>query len=275
MLITRILTAIVLLPLVILAVWFGTPVPWFTIIAALIALLGAEEFFRLTGLNGNKGLRICGDIFTILLVIHPHFDWQYTLPAVLGIGIIASLAVTIWFVREQSKFIRWSWMMLGSLYIGWLVSLLVYLRLVPGTADFPELGRNLVFLALLATFGTDTFAYFVGKLIGRHKMAPAVSPGKTWEGAAGGLAAAVLISWLFTLDWPLQLPVTVLEALVLGGMISIFAQLGDLAESFLKRLVGTKDSGILMPGHGGILDRIDSILPAAAVVYIFYTLFLP
>ncbi len=275
MLITRIITAVILLPLVILAVWFDSPVPWFTIIAAFIGLLGAEEFFRLTGINNNPSLRIAGDVFTILLILHPHYHWQYTLPALLGIGIIASLALTVWFVREPGRFIRWSWMMLGSLYIGWLVSLLVFLRLVPGTADFPEMGRNLVFLALLATFGTDTFAYFVGKLMGRHKMAPVISPGKTWEGAVGGLAAAVLIGWLFTLDWPLQLPATVLEALVLGGLISIFAQLGDLAESFFKRLVGAKDSGILMPGHGGVLDRIDSILPAAAVVYIFYILFLP
>jgi phosphatidate cytidylyltransferase len=183
MLRTRLITSLIALPLVILAVWFDSPAPWLTVVAALAGLLGAEEFFRLTGVRESTVLRVTGDIFTILLVIHPHYDWQYTLPALLGVGIIVSLTITLWFVPERGKIIRWSWMMLGSLYIGWLLSLLVYLRLVPGTLEVPELGRNLVFFVLFVIFGTDTFAYIVGKAFGRHKMA-LPSALKT-EGAVG------------------------------------------------------------------------------------------
>lgn len=274
MLRTRFITAVIALPLVILAVWFNSPVPWFTVAAALIGLLGAEEYFRITDIRHSTFLRVAGDIFTVLLIIHSHYDRHYTLPVLLGAGVIISFAVTVWREHDQGKYIRWSWMMLGSLYIGWLLSLLVYLRLVSGVSAQPELGRNLVFLALFMTFGTDTFAYLVGKALGRHKMAPAISPGKTWEGAAGGLIGALIVGWIFTLDWPLQVPLPLWQALLLGGLVSIFAQLGDLAESLLKRLAGVKDSGSLMPGHGGMLDRIDSVLPAGAIVYLFYFFFI-
>ncbi len=103
-------------------------------------------------------------------------------------------------------------------------------------------------------------------------MAPRISPGKTWEGAAGGLLGAVIISLLFTLPTPVQLPLGYGEAVLLGLLISVFGQAGDLAESLLKRNTGVKDSGGLLPGHGGLLDRLDSILFAGAVVYTFYFL---
>jgi phosphatidate cytidylyltransferase len=102
-------------------------------------------------------------------------------------------------------------------------------------------------------------------------MAPSISPGKTWEGAAAGVIGSVIVSFLFTLDTPFRLPLNLVHSLVLGVLISIFGQLGDLAESILKRGAGIKDSGTLMPGHGGLLDRLDSILFAGVVVYLFYS----
>jgi phosphatidate cytidylyltransferase len=165
-------------------------------------------------------------------------------------------------------------MIAGTLYVGWLLGLLVALRLKPDTVYFiHNSGRNLVLLAIFATFGSDTAAYFIGKAIGRHKLAPAVSPGKTWEGAVAGLFGAVIISFIFYLDTPLWLPLDSIQVVILGLLISVFGQLGDLVESLLKRNFGVKDSGGLMPGHGGILDRLDSILFAGAVMYGYYVLF--
>ncbi len=160
-------------------------------------------------------------------------------------------------------------MMGGILYIGWLLGLLVTLRLDPGMAFFPNNGRNLVFLAVFTTFGSDTAAYFIGRAFGRHKLAPKISPGKTWEGAIAGLFVAVIISLIFYLDTPLQLPLDFIQLIILGLLISVFGQLGDLAESLLKRSTGVKDSGKLMPGHGGLLDRMDSVVFAGAVVYLY------
>jgi phosphatidate cytidylyltransferase len=153
-------------------------------------------------------------------------------------------------------------MLAGILYVGLLLSYLVVLRL--------ESGRDWVFLALLATFGSDTAAFFVGRALGRHPLAPRISPGKTWEGAVAGLAGAIIVCLLFTLPAPWRLPIDYVQAIVLGILVSVFGQLGDLAESLLKRNTGIKESGSLMPGHGGLLDRMDSVVFAGVVVYLYY-----
>jgi len=130
-----------------------------------------------------------------------------------------------------------------------------------------QFSREWVLLALFVTFGSDTAAYFIGKAFGKHKLAPQISPGKTWEGAIAGVFGGIVIALLFTFSSPWQLPIDYLEAVLLGAVISVVGQLGDLVESLLKRNFGFKDSGFLMPGHGGILDRLDSILFAGAAAY--------
>ena len=135
-----------------------------------------------------------------------------------------------------------------------------------GITRLGEAGLQWVALAFLATFATDTGAYAVGRAIGRRKLAPSVSPGKTWEGAIGGLlgAAGATVALVHLLDgiesrvWP---------ALALGLAIGVAAQAGDLLESKLKRVAGAKDSGRLIPGHGGLLDRLDSLVPVFPLVY--------
>jgi phosphatidate cytidylyltransferase len=143
-----------------------------------------------------------------------------------------------------------------------LLSYLVALRSLDG-------GRSWVFLAIFATFGSDSAAFLIGKTIGKNKLAPVVSPNKTWEGSIGGLLGAVIISLFFLLPTPVRLTAYVnwWQIIILGLMISVFGQLGDLVESLLKRNTGVKDSGNLFPGHGGMLDRMDSIVFAVVVVY--------
>lgn len=262
MLVKRVITALWAIPLVILAVWFDDPLPWFTVLAALIAGLGIIEFYRITGVIKIWPLTAFGLAWTLVFIVQPHFNVQQSVSLILTSGIVLSLAMLIFVRRKEGVFSIWAWMTGGALYSGWLLSLLVALRV--------EGGREWVYLALFATFGSDTLAYFIGKAFGRHKLAPAISPKKTWEGAVAGLLGGAIFGVLFALDTPLQLPITFVEAALLGAVISVFGQFGDLAESLLKRNFNVKNSGTLMPGHGGILDRIDSVLFAGAAVYLYY-----
>lgn len=258
----RLITALWGIPLVIAAVWFNDPVPWFSVLAAVAGVLAIWEFLRITGVSKTSPLTVFGLVAVLLFVIYPHCTFQFVLPFLLTVTIALSLIILVFIRQKEGVFASWAWMMGGILYIGWLLSLLVILRL--------DAGRNWIYLALFTTFASDTAAYFIGKAIGVHKLAPSISPGKTWEGAIAGVCGGVIISVLFTLDTPFQLPVHYWQAIILGVLISVFGQLGDLAESLLKRNFGVKDSGGIMPGHGGILDRLDSILFAGAVVYVYY-----
>jgi phosphatidate cytidylyltransferase len=271
----RLVTALWGIPLIIVAVWFDTPIVWFTLLAAVCGGLGVFEFYRLAGILKTIPLAISGVIITILFIIYPHIRYSFNLPPaslVLTGVVLLSLIMLVFLPKEEGLFIRWTTMAAGILYVGWMLSFLISLRLETGTAAFPEAGRNFVFLALFATFGSDTAAYFIGKAIGKHKLAPRISPGKTWEGTAAGIIGGIIICLLFTLDTPLQLPLNYWQAVLLGVLVSVFGQIGDLVESLLKRNYGVKDSGSLMPGHGGILDRMDSVLLAGVVVYIYYAL---
>jgi phosphatidate cytidylyltransferase len=152
---------------------------------------------------------------------------------------------------------------LGVLYIVLLGSHLVALRV--GFA--PQLSKHLLSFFFLVIMGADSAAYYGGKTFGRHKLAPSVSPGKTWEGAVAGMLASLLLAtgahyWFFP-DLPLKL------ALPLAAAMNVISILGDLTESALKRSAGAKDTAKILPGHGGILDRLDSLLFNAPVIYYF------
>ena len=259
----RFLTALWAIPILVAAVWFDQPLPWFTVLVAIWGLLAVFEFYRMGEKAKIAPITYFGLLWTLLFIISPQLDNDYITPTtLLASGVVLSL---IWIVlrqRREGAFLDWAWTLGGILYIGWLLSYFVSLRAL-------EDGRNWVFLALLVTFASDTAAYFVGRALGRHKLAPRISPAKTWEGTIAGFVGAIVIALLFTLPTPLQLPISWWQAIVLGFLVSLFGQLGDLAESLLKRNTGVKDSGSLLPGHGGFLDRIDSIVLAGVVVYYY------
>ena len=168
-----------------------------------------------------------------------------------------------------------AWLLGGPVYVGFLLAHIPLLAQIGDTGDLAgygygyELGRSWLIFALLTTFATDSGAYFVGRLTGRHKMAPQLSPGKTWEGAAGGLAAAITAALLLSLLPPqyLNLGLAWWQPALIGMAVGIAAQGGDLLESALKRFAGVKDAGALFPGHGGMLDRLDSLLLTLPLVY--------
>ena len=262
MLRNRIITSVWGIVLLMAAVWFEQPLPWFTVLIALWGLAAAYEFFHLVKYAVTLPLAVFGLVWVLLFILSPYCDFRYTVAIITG---SAAVLAALWLAlrpKQPERIAAWVWTVAGVIYIGWLLSHYVALREL---AD----GRNWVFLALLVTFASDTAAFLVGRSLGRHHMAPRISPNKTWEGAFGGVAGAVLVSLLFTLPTPLGLPLSYGQALLLGMMISVAGQLGDLLESWLKRRTGVKDSGCLLPGHGGALDRLDSVILAGPVVYYF------
>jgi len=262
MLLYRFLSALVIVPVSLAAIWFGDP--WFSTVVAVAALVGAFEFYQMVGHTGGRPFVILGLVLTLAFVLNAHFVSPVALPLLLTLTVIAPLIGVVLRQGPARAFQDWAWTAGGVLYMGWLLSYLVLLRGLPQ-------GREWTILAVFATFASDTAAYFVGRAWGRHKLAPAISPGKTWEGAVGGLLGTVVAT--VALDLLLGLSQGYLRAIVLGLVISVFAQLGDLAESLLKRSTGVKDAGRLIPGHGGILDRLDSIVFTGVVVY-YYALFM-
>ena len=260
----RVITALWGVPLVVVAIWFDEPLPWFTVLVAICGLLAIYEFYKITGVSRITALTLFGLIWTLLFIIEPHWDYDKTIPILLASAIVISLILRVPAGREKFSLLDWLWSVAGIIYIGLLLGLLVALRISGG--------REWLYLVVICTFGSDTFSYFIGRAIGRHKLAPRISPGKTWEGAVGGLAGSVIVALLFTLSSPVQVPISYGQAILLGLLISVSGQIGDLAESKLKRYKGIKESGNFMPGHGGILDRLDSILLAGLAVYLYYVL---
>ncbi|HEY83398.1 MAG TPA: phosphatidate cytidylyltransferase [Dehalococcoidia bacterium] len=258
----RVITALWGLPLLIIAVWFDEPLPWFAVLVALWGLGAVCEFYRLVGVFKVRSLAALGIFGTLLFILSPYCPYGLTVPLLLTATVVLPLGWLVLRPEKEGAFLSWAWTIAGALYVGWLLSYLVALRL--------EAGREWVFLALFGTFGSDTAAFFVGRALGRRPLAPRISPRKTWEGAIGGVLGAVIVSLLFTLPTPLNLPLSYGQAVLLGLLISVFGQFGDLVESLLKRNTGAKESGKLLPGHGGFLDRMDSLVFAGVVVYLYY-----
>ncbi len=266
----RVITALWGIPLLIAAIWFEQPLPWFTILLAIWGVLAVFELYRLVAASKVPPLTYFGLLWTLLFILsrnsnllsilEPHFDLNLLTPLLLTSAVVLPLIWLLLRAQKENAFAGWVWTIGGILYIGWLLSHLVALR------DLDD-GRNWIFFALFTTFASDTAAFFTGRALGKHKLAPHISPGKTWEGAIGGILGAIIVSLFFILPTPLILHLSCGQAVLLGLLVSIFGQLGDLVESLFKRNMGVKDSGTLLPGHGGFLDRIDSVIFAGIVVY--------
>jgi CDP-diglyceride synthetase len=290
----------------------GLDFPLLIFLIGLVAILGVIEFYRLAGRAGGQPLTLFGTVWALAFVVAAHFDNLYVTYTLLASSAVLPLIWLAWFRREaesgtheerrlqwplrwlawfrreaakgpeeesraslspgqlsahrrQRVVASWAWTLAGILYMGWMLSHYVTLREL-------DHGRELVLLVLFSTFACDTVAFLIGRTWGRHLMAPAISPKKTWEGAVAGfggaVAAALALRSLLNLgDW--ELPLSYIQTVALGCLIGLFAQLGDLLESLIKRRAGAKDSGRLMPGHGGILDRVDSLVFTGAIVYYY------
>lgn len=260
----RVLVALVVLPPVL---WLITVGGWpFTLLVALVACLAVAEFgqlFRHQGLRPSLAIMIVG---VLVLVAARAAPAAVDLPLVLtGLCLAAAVRHLLGYERGAARSgTDFAVTLSGTLYVGWLASYLVALR---GITD----GEWWVLLALPTTWLADSAAYFIGGAYGRHKMSPRLSPKKSWEGYLAGVAGGAVGGWalglgLGRLAGPLSL-VSGLAGLLLGVAIAVVSPLGDLGISMIKREVGVKDTGHLIPGHGGALDRIDSLLWSGVLAF--------
>ncbi len=258
---SRIVVGAVLLPLVLGVVWVGG---WWLCATAIVGgLIALHELYTMG--RGLRPLVLGGYVGLVLVLIGARFaDTSWMLGGMLATILVAFVVFGFSDARPSAT-AAMSLTLLGVVWVGGGLGSLMLLR------EIPENGRLAIFTVLIAVFADDTAAYFVGRALGRHKMAPTISPGKSWEGFVGGTLAAMAVAFFALYD---QNFLTNLEALALGAAVAVAATLGDLFESAIKRDLGVKDSGRLLAGHGGVLDRVDSLLwagPAAFFVVLALT----
>ena len=260
----RVLTAAVLIALLVTAIeWLGSG--FSVVFAAIVVLAGTWECLRLCERAGGRPLKGLAMLTALALAwsatgSEPRLDSL----AVLWGGIALTLILVMWQESEPSKMlVNALHTLFPVVFVAFGLSYLVRLGEVGR-----EWGRDLLYLLFVCVALADTAAFFVGSAIGKHRMAPSISPKKSWEGAVGGLTGS-LLGGLAAHFWFFQ-ELALVHALVLGVTLGLLGILGDLAESMLKRAVGAKDSSSLLPGHGGVLDRVDSLLFAGPFLYYYY-----
>jgi phosphatidate cytidylyltransferase len=291
-LLKRVLTAVVLIPLVLLLV-LRAPVPVVALVAALVALLTVQELLKLAESYGIRPLRwptyIFVGLFFLLLAVNPGNDKPLLSTAIFvySAGFAAALAPFVFLTVAMRR------ADLSTAFPAAIVSAFSFAYVALPLGFLVQLreqwsGAFLLLYLLLLVWAGDIFAYFVGRSLGRHLMSPRISPKKTWEGALASMLASLVVGVLlynyalpistFLLNmhliarrdgfFALQKP-PLAPTLLLSAAINIAAQLGDLVESLIKRGAGVKDSGTILPGHGGMLDRIDALLFAAPVLWYY------
>ncbi len=265
---SRVITAFIVLPVLIAAIRISQLELLFDALAAAAMMFGLYEFWMLSSRRDAKAQRELGTLFAVALLTAFYFNapaaWPQLLLMMCVALVIASLAGAMLRGAPFERLIPATGAtVLGVCYVVLLGGHLIALR-----SGFPApLAAQLLSFFFLVLMGSDTAAYYTGRAFGRRKLAPSVSPGKTWEGAAGGFAASLLLAvaahyWFFR-------ELNLAAALPLAAVMNVLGVVGDLTESALKRGSGAKDAANILPGHGGLLDRLDSLLFNAPVIYYF------
>ena len=275
MLSARFRSSLIIIPLLLAVVAIGGPV--FAAFIAIVIVLASRELLLLLRSAGYDGMPVLSAAIGVALVVDAFVPAQSTLgwSTVAALGVLAAGAAALSRRDPRDGFRLWLGTAGAGLYGGLLAFMVRLATSAPALhADAPlaVLGPERAWLCLLigSVWAFDTGAYFTGRAIGRHHFMEHISPKKTVEGVAGGLIAttAVALFGFWAMSQPLWL------ALIFGPLIALASQAGDLVESMLKRAAGAKDSGSIIPGHGGILDRIDSFLFAAPIAVAFVALFI-
>lgn len=259
---SRITVALIGLPVVFYLIWLGGF--WAVGLVALVLLIGGFEFYRLMNIAGHHPAIWLGMTWIVLILLHfsqpllPPGPTQqlFALSAVLTVGIIGTTLYALY--QPHAPLAVWVSTLAGAIYLGILGGQAIPLRLL-------EHGVWWLIFALMITWANDTVAYLIGSRFGRHHPWPKLSPKKSWEGTIAGWIGAALMGGLFIYFTPL--PHTIWLGLLLGALSGVLSLYGDLAESMLKRQIGVKDSGTILPGHGGMLDRLDSVLFVVPFIY--------
>ena len=270
----RWLTALILMPIVLGFTLAGGW--WAFVVATVVVVVCVFELHKMMVHAGYHPLIWVSLALSLLFLVAAMLPKFSLIMLQSGLGGVLLISLPWLFFRKKldGAVIDWAMTLAISIYIGWSMSCFLVLRGYEQLViDFPNtpwivLPRGLwwVLFVLLGVWGADSAAFFTGRYLGRHKLAPHISPGKTWEGVAGGLVLSVIAALIFTVG-PLGVPWYL--AIVLALLMGAAGVLGDLSESLIKRQMHVKDSGQIVPGHGGLLDRMDSLLFAVIVVFLF------
>jgi phosphatidate cytidylyltransferase len=265
----RVLSAIVFLPILFAALWIGGPI-WFSAIAAAGILLGLYEYYRLA----SRGGAVQGMAAAAATLAAFYFGRHELIVAILAALVTVEMLVQLFTRANDEDFGEMlpvaATKVFGVLYVAVLGGYIIAIRVIE--SPIPQLAAKLLTLFFIVVFAGDTGAYYTGRNFGRKRLAPRVSPGKTVEGAIGGLIGNVVAALIahYTFFPELKIVHAIPLALVMGAL----GITGDLCESMLKRGARAKDAGNLIPGHGGLLDRLDSMLFNAPLLYYFHEIFL-
>src|SRR5215207_6481520 len=264
----RLLTALVVLPVLIASILVSSLWWVFVLLAAAAMVLGLWEFYLLAKklkLNPEvaTGYVAGAAIITISLQNDPAVNVLLVQFVIIAVTVVTLVIATLRGAPFDKMLASTGATLLGVLYIPFLGSHLVSIR----TGFNPTLSAHLLSFFFLVLMGADAGAYYIGRAFGKRKLAPKISPGKTWEGAIGGVVAALAMGALAHFWFFRELPLKYI--LPLAVIMTVLGILGDLAESALKRGAGAKDAASILPGHGGILDRLDSLLFNAPLIYYF------
>ncbi len=265
MLLLRILSALVGIPIVIAAIHYGGP--WFALFLLLLVNFAIYEYNQIIKIGNISFLAVVAHLGASFYLIIIYME-QYLLVTPLLLVLIFVMFVSALFnmgAEEKASLTESALSLWGIVYIGILFGYLLILRLQPEGAMY-------TFTLFAGIWIHDTLAYFIGSKWGERKFAPQISPKKSLEGSLAGLCGTIIIFFSVSILLPGLFTISPLGSIILALGIAVFAQLGDLMESALKRQMEVKDSGSVIPGHGGVLDRFDSIMLAAPFVYYFFLL---
>lgn len=269
--IERILSIAISVPIIFLCTYFGG-VPFFLLVTSL-ALVSVNEFYNMMKKKGFSPFYTIGNFFTLFITIFVQFtlkhpNWEPASSAILTAAIITTICAGVFIKRTAVSTANIAITIFGILYIGWLFSFLVLVRSLTVHGAF-------LFFLMVAIWANDTVAYIVGAKFGKRQLSPYISPKKTIEGSIAGFFVAIIASYAFgMLAKQSFVPDGWIHYIILGIIIGFVGQLSDLGESLIKRDAGVKDSSNLVPGHGGVLDRMDSFIFTAPLLYYYVSWFI-
>ncbi|MBU1026316.1 MAG: phosphatidate cytidylyltransferase [Candidatus Margulisbacteria bacterium] len=254
------ITALITAPIIVACVYFGGLA--FLALVLVLALLSINEFYNMMKGKDFHPAYWVGNLFTIVFIIFAYYalkkNWEPAHSAMLTGAALVTMVSTLFLKRPKDAIVDIAVTLLGMIYIGWFFSYFLFIRALT------ERGAYLLFL-MGTIWALDIVAYLFGKVFGKHKLFPSVSPKKSIEGAIAGFVVCLIAAGVFGYYAGFHMT----HSLILGAIIGVVAQISDLVESLIKRDAGAKDSSALLPGHGGMLDRMDSFILTAPVVYYY------
>jgi phosphatidate cytidylyltransferase len=256
----RLLTTLVTVPIILTCVYFGGIA--FLFLVLFLALTSLNEFYNMMKKKDFHPAYWIGNFFTIFFLVFAYYalkkHWEPAHSAILTGAALVTMVSTLFLKRPKDAIVDIAVTLLGMFYIGWFFSYFLFIRALTERGAY-------IFFFIATVFAFDIVAYLVGIKFGRHKLFPSVSPKKSIEGAAAGFICCLIAAGIFGYYADFGM----LHSLLLGAIIGVVAQLSDLVESLIKRDAGVKDSSAILPGHGGFLDRMDSFIFTAPIVYYY------